>query len=84
MEQFQQLLDECQSASKAEVSPEEKRKRADFMKKVIDSNLNISEEVRGVIIDGKEKLGVQPTSGWGSDIRVQVDNASGTIDYVER
>ena len=53
------------------------------MKQVIENNLNVSKEVRGVIINGDEKI-VEPSSGWGSDIRVQVDNASGNIDYVQR
>ena len=27
---------------------------------------------------------MKPTGGWGSSVRIQVDNATGEIDYVER
>lgn len=54
------------------------------MKKVVQNNMNVSEEIRGVIIDGQERRGIKPTGGWGSGVRIQVDNATGNIDYAER
>lgn len=35
-------------------------------------------------IDGEEQHGVKPTGGWGSGVRIQVDNATGQIDFAER
>ena len=36
------------------------------------------------MINGEEKRGIQPTGGWGSGVRIQVDNATGEVDYAER
>ena len=55
--------------------------KEDFMKKVIQNNINISDEIRGVMINGEERRGIQPTGWWGSGVRIQVDNATGEIDY---
>ena len=55
--------------------------KEDFRKKVIQNNINISDEIRGVMINGEERRGIQPTGGWGSGVRIQVDNATGEIDY---
>ena len=85
MEQWQDLLDNNQNEpeTKYRESPLVDNKE-EFMKKVIQNNLNVSEEIRGVIINGEEKRGIKPTGGWGSGVRIQVDNSSGEIDYAER
>ena len=54
------------------------------MMKIIQNNLKVSEEVRGVMVNGQEQRGIKPTGGWGSGVRIQVDNASGSVDYAER
>ena len=46
--------------------------------------MNVAEEIRGVMVNGEERRGIQPTGGWGSGVRIQVDNATGEIDYAER
>lgn len=58
--------------------------KEEFMKKVIQNNLNVSEEIRGVMVEGDERRGIKPTGGWGSGVRIQVDNATGKIDYAYR
>lgn len=58
-------------------------KRDESMKKVIESNLNMSAELRGIFKDGREVRGIVP-SGWGSVAHVRVDRTTGEIEYAER
>ena len=51
--------------------------------KVIESNINMSSELRGIFKDGNEVRGIVP-SGWGSVAHVRVDRTSGEIEHAER
>lgn len=84
MEQWQDLLENAQDDPEVQVGIDFVENKEDFMSKVIQNNLNVSEEIRGVTINGEERRGIEPTGGWGSGVRIQVDNASGDIDYAER
>lgn len=44
----------------------------------------MSDEIRGVMVEGEEQRGIRPTGGWGSGVRIQLDNATGNIDYAHR
>ena len=46
--------------------------------------MNVADEIKGVMINGKEHRGIEPTGGWGSGVRIQIDNYTGKIDYAER
>ena len=56
----------------------------DLMNKIVKNNMNVSEEVRGFMVNGQEVRGIEPTGGWGSTISIQLDNASGSIDHAIR
>ena len=53
------------------------------MEKVIESNMNISTELRGIFKDGREVRGIVP-EGWGSVAHVRVDRTTGEIEFAER
>lgn len=62
---------------------ETKQIRDQSMKKVIEANLNMNSELRGIFKDGEEVRGIVP-SGWGSIAHVRVDRTTGEIEYAER
>lgn len=84
MERWQDFLLSAQDSPKQQASLDFVENKEEFMKKVINSNLNVSQEIQGVIINGEERRGIEPTGGWGSNVRIQVDNSTGEIDYAER
>ena len=57
--------------------------RLENMEKVIESNMNISTELRGIFKDGREVRGIVP-EGWGSVAHVRVDRTTGEIEFAER
>lgn len=62
MEQWQGLIkeNENEQVNKKDGSIEQQftENKEDFMKKVIQNNINVSKEIRGVMINGDEKRGI--------------------------
>lgn len=55
-----------------------------FLRKIANHNVNMSGEVRGVQIGGKEVRGIE-AYGWGSQAKIEIDEERGTIsDVAER
>lgn len=63
-------------ADESTVQAHIKGKNDSFMKKVIEENLNISGEIRGVQVNGHEVRGIE-SQGWGSMAKIEVDNETG-------
>ena len=51
------------------------------MQKVIQDNLNLAGEIRGVQVNGVEVRGIE-SMGWGSMAKIVVDNETGQIEKV--
>lgn len=50
----------------------------EFFKKIVDHNLTMNGELKGVQVNGQEVQGIE-SYGWGSDAKLEVDHAKGTI-----
>ena len=70
MEQWQELLDNVDKSPEGQDGIELIEDKEDFMRKVVQNNQNVREEIRGVIINGEERRGIKPTGGWGSGVRI--------------
>lgn len=84
MESWQEMLENLKDVNTNESELSFTESKDEFMKKVIQLNMNASEEIRDVQISEHERRDLKPTSGWGSAIQIQVDNETGEVDYVER
>merc|ERR1719198_2281794 len=62
-----------------EEQKEQKEKMQEFFKKIVDHNLTMNGELKGVQVNGQEVQGIE-SYGWGSDAKLEVDQAKGTIN----
>lgn len=80
MEHWQDYLDKlvAEVGDHGDDGYDSRKKQEEFMKKVIEENMNLAGEIRGIQVNGNEVRGIEST-GWGSMAKIEVDNETGEV-----